>query len=71
MTREKNKSMAGVAALLLVVAEVVLALSTSIAAGFAFGATYGFLALAAWAMLAAIVLTRTLRKIVDEGRDDG
>lgn len=69
---DKNKTMkVGFTVLMLWIMFAVVMVSTSVAAGFAFGAAYGFLALAAWAVLAAIVLARTLRKIVDEERDDG
>ena len=68
---DKDRSMAGVAALLLVVAVVVLVLATSVAAGFAFGATYGFVALSAWALIIGAALVRTIRKLVGDGRDDG
>ena len=67
---EKNKSAAGVAALALVFVAFVFIIATSIAAGFAFGAVWGLLALAAWALLAALVLVRAICKLVGE-RDDG
>lgn len=69
---EENKTMkVGFTVLMLWIMFAVVMVSTSVAAGFAFGAAYGFLALAAWAVLAAIVLARALRKIVSEERDDG
>ena len=69
---DKNKTMkVGFTVLMLWIMFAVVMVSTSVAAGFAFGAAYGFLALAAWAVLAAIVLARALRKIVSEERDDG
>lgn len=69
---EENKTMkVGFTVLMLYVMVAVVMVATSVAAGCAFGAAYGFLALAAWAVLAAIVLARTLRKIVSEERDDG
>lgn len=69
---EKNKTIkVGFTVLMLWIMVAVVMVATSVAAGCAFGAAYGFLALAAWAVLAAIVLARALRKIVGEERDDG
>lgn len=66
-----DKTMVGVMVLMIYSMVAVVMVATSVAAGCAFGAAYGFLALAAWAVLAVVVLARTLRKIVGEGRDDG
>lgn len=69
---EENKTMkVGLTVLMLWIMVAVVMVATSVAAGCAFGAAYGFLALAAWAVLATIELARTLRKIVGEERDDG
>ena len=67
---DKNKSVVGLAALLMIVAFVVMAAATSIAVGMAFGGQWGFAALAAWAALSGIALARTIRKVRRE-RDDG
>lgn len=68
---EKNKAKVGLTVLMLYIMVAVVMVATSVAAGCAFGAAYGFLALAAWAVLAVVVLARALRKIVGEDRDDG
>ena len=70
-TNSENKTMkVGFTVLMLWIMVAVVMVATSMAAGCAFGAAYGFLALAAWAVLAAVVLARALRKIVGEGGDE-
>jgi len=68
---DKNKTMAGITMLMIYAMLAVVMVATSVAAGCAFGAAYGFLALAAWAVIAVVVLIRALREIVGEERDDG
>lgn len=70
MASNQDKSVVGLAALLMIVAFVVMAAATSIAVGMAFGGQWGFAALAAWAALSGIALARTIRKVGSE-RDDG
>lgn len=67
---EKDKSTAGLAALVLTLAMVALVGATSAAAGYAFGVVWGFLALGAWALLVAVAMVRVVRKIARDG-DDG
>ena len=70
MASNQDKSVVGLAALLMIVAFVVMSAATSIAVGIAFGGQWGFAALAAWAALSGIALARTIRKVGRE-RDDG
>lgn len=69
-TDENDKTVAGLAALMLTFAMVALVGATSAAAGYAFGVVWGFLALGAWALLVAIAMARVIRKIARDG-DDG
>lgn len=67
---DKDKTVAGLAGLILVLAVIVLACATSAAVGYAFGVVWGFLALGAWALLVAVAMARAVRKIA-RGGDDG
>ena len=70
MASNQDKSVVGLAALLLIIAFVVMAGATSIAVGMAFGGQWGFSALALWAAFAGLALARVIRKVGRE-RDDG
>lgn len=67
---DKDRAAAGLAALLLVVAVIVLACATSAAVGYAFGVVWGFLALGVWALLVAVAMARVVLNIA-RGGDDG
>ena len=70
MASNQDKSVVGLAALLMIIAFVVMAGATSIAIGCAFGVANGFSALALWAAFAGLALAHVIRKVGRE-RDDG
>lgn len=69
---KRDKDAIGLSALMLTVAIITLVAATSVAVGFTFGTSWGFVTLGAWALLFAVVLSCViLRMVANDGRNDG